>query len=211
MVIHTASPEMEEEFRWFREASTGGGGFVARILTYPPGTTSFQQQMNQIVQLAPRGLVLLLPPEDVELVAPQIAFYGVDELPGLRVFGNQSWTSEGMLQSVQARSTEGVFAVTSWVGQGEFGPGWDAFVEAYEAHFQRSLRSPTPALGYDAARLLLRASREAGGRPDETLRAFERIQGFPGATGFLSVEDGRVRRSFVPVRIENRRLVLLTP
>ena len=211
VIIHTASPEMEEEFRWFREAYTSGGGSVTRVLTYPTGATSFQDQMSEVVQLGARGLVLILPPEDVELLAPQIAFYGVDELPGLRVFGNQSWTLEGVLQNVQARSTEGVFAVTSWVGEGEFGPGWDAFVEAYEDHFQRSLRSPTPALGYDAARLLLRAAREAGGRPEETLRAFERIQAFPGATGFLSVQDGRVRRSFVPVRIENRRLVLLNP
>jgi len=211
VVVHPASSEMEDEFRWFREAFARGGGTITRVLTYPPGATSFQAQMNQILQLAPRGLVLILPPEEVDLLAPQIAFYGVDELPDLSVFGNQSWTSEGILQSVQARSTEGVFSITSWVGEGEFGPGWGDFVDAYEQHFQRSLRSPTPALGFDAARLLLRAARDGGGSPAETLAAFERIQGFPGATGFLSVVEGRIRRAFVPVRIENRRLVLLTP
>ncbi len=211
VTLHTGSTEMEEEFGWFREAFVAGGGRVVRVLTYPPGATGFQSHMSQILQLNPRGLVLLLPPSDVELLAPQIAFYGVDELPDLTIFGNQSWTSEGVLQSVQARSTEGVLAVTSWVGQGEFGPGWQAFVEAYEEHFRRSLRSPTAALGYDAARLLLRATREGAGTPAGTLEALERIQGLPGATGFLSVVDGRIRRSFVPVRIENRRLVLLTP
>ena len=211
VAIHPSSSEMEEEFRWFREAFARGGGTIIRVLNYPPGSTGFRDQMAEIVRLNPRALVLILPPEDVELLAPQIAFYGVDDLADLMLFGNQSWTSERILQSVQARSTEGVFAITSWVGEGEFGPGWDAFVEAYEQHFQRSLRSPTPALGFDAARLLLRSAREGGGTPEGTLAALERIQGFPGATGFLSVVNGRVQRSFVPVRIENRRLVLLTP
>ncbi len=211
VVVHTSSAEMEEEYRWFREAYVEGGGAINRVLNYPPGATGFQSQMREILSLRPRGLVFLLPPSDVELLAPQIPFYGVDELPGLTVFGNQSWTSEGVLQSVQARSTEGVFSITSWVGEGEFGPGWEGFVEAYEEHFRRSLRSPTPALGYDAARLLLRAAREGGGTPEGTLQALGRVQGVAGATGFLSVEGGRIRRSFVPVRIENRRPVLLTP
>ena len=211
VALHAASAEMEEEIRWFREAYARGGGTIVRAVTYPPGATGFRLQMREILGLNPRGLVLLLSAEDVELVAPQIAFYGVDEIPDLTIFGNQSWTSDGVLQSLQARSTEGVFAVTSWVGEGEFGPGWDTFVQAYEDHFRRSLRSPTPALGYDAARVLLRAARQGGGTPDGTLQALERIQGFPGATGFLSVVDGRIRRSFVAVRIENSRLVLLTP
>lgn len=211
VALHTDSPEMEEEFAWFRQAFTAGGGLVTRVLAYPPGATGFRDQMLEILEIRPQGLVFLLPPQDVELLAPQVAFYGVDELPGLSVFGNQSWTSEGVLQNVQARSTEGVFAVTSWVGEGAFGPGWETFVEAYEEHFQRSLRSPAAGLGYDAARLLLRAARVAGGDPRRTIEAFEGIEGYPGATGFISVTDGRIRRSFVPVRIENRALVLLNP
>ncbi len=211
VAVHTDSPEMREEFGWFSSAYTEGGGRISGVLTYPPGATGFREQMFEIIEMAPEGLVLILPPGDVELVAPQIAFYGVDELVGLRIFGNQSWTSEALLQSVQARSTEGVFSVTSWAVAGAYGPGWQSFVEAYEEHFQRSLRSPAAALGYDAARLLLRAARAAGGDPTATAEAFEEIVGHVGATGLISVTDGRIRRSFVPVRIENRSLVLLNP
>lgn len=211
VVVHTDSSEMEEEFGWFSAAYRDAGGQISRVLTYPPGATGFEDQMLEILEMQPEGLVLILPPGDVELLAPQIAFYGVDELVGLRIFGNQSWTSEGVLQSVQARSTEGVFSVTSWAGSGAFGPGWESFVEAYEEHFQRSLRSPTAALGYDAARLLLRAARAAGGDPAATVEAVEEIVGYSGATGLISVTDGRIRRSFVPVRIENRSPVLLDP
>jgi ABC-type branched-subunit amino acid transport system substrate-binding protein len=209
VVLHTASPQMAEEYRWFDEAYRARGGRVTRVLTYAPGATGFAEQMSEVMRLVPSALVMIIPPEDVELVAPQLAFYGVDRLPGILLFGNASWSSASVLAGVQARSVEGIRAVTSWFGQDEFGPGWDAFVQAYEDHFRRTLRSPTSALGYDAARLLLRAAREGGGTPEGTLRALENIRSFPGATGLLSVIDGRVRRSYVPVRIENREPVLI--
>ena len=211
VVLHTDSPEMHEEFGWFSDAYRSAGGRIVRAITFPPGSTSFAAQMREIGELRPEGLVLILPPGDVELLAPQIAFYGVDGIPGIRIFGSQSWTSESVLQNVQARSTEGVFSVTSWAEAGAFGPGWQRFVQAYEEHFQQSLRSPTAALGYDAARLLLRAARVGAGDPADTAASFEGIAGYAGATGLISVTDGRIRRSFVPVRIENRSLVLLDP
>jgi ABC-type branched-subunit amino acid transport system substrate-binding protein len=210
VVLHTASPQMAEEFRWFDEAFRARGGRVSRVLTYAPGATGFAQQMGEVTRLVPAALVMIVPPEDVELVAPQLAFYGVDRLPGILLFGTTSWTSGSVLSAVQARSVEGIRAVTTWFGDDEFGPGWDAFIQAYEDHFRRTLRSPTSALGYDAARLLLRAAREGGGTAEGTLRAFENIRSFAGATGFLSVIDGRIRRSYVPVRIENREPVLIS-
>ena len=211
VVLHTDSPEMHEEFGWFSEAYRSGGGRIIRVITFPPGSTGFAAQMREVRELRPEGLVLILPPGDVELLAPQIAFYGVDGIPGIRIFGSQAWTSESVLQNVQARSTEGVFSVTSWAEAGAFGPGWQRFVQAYEEHFQQSLRSPTAALGYDAARLLLRAARVGAGDPTDTAASFEAIVGYAGATGLISVTEGRIRRSFVPVRIENRSLVLLDP
>ena len=211
VVLHTDSPEMHEEFEWFSEAYRSGGGRIVRVITFPPGSTGFAAQMREVRELQPEGLVLILPPGDVELLGPQIAFYGVDGIPGIRIFGSQAWTSESVLQNVQARSTEGVFSVTSWAETGVYGPGWQRFVQAYEEHFQQSLRSPTAALGYDAARLLLRAARAGAGNPAATAAGFEAIVGYAGATGLISVADGRIRRSFVPVRIENRSLVLLDP
>ncbi|MSR22533.1 MAG: hypothetical protein EXR92_03150 [Gemmatimonadetes bacterium] len=213
VVLHSASNEMNEEARWFRQAFEGGGGVVARTLTYPPGTTGFGPQLEEVVRLAPAGLVLLLPQGegDVELLAPQVSFYGVREVEGIRLFGNESWTEAAVLQAVQRRHMEGVRAVTSWPVEGEFGPAWTRFVMAYEERFQRTLRSPTPAWGYDAARLLLSASRLGGGLPAGTLRALREIRDFQGATGILSVVDDRIVREYFPVRIGNGRLVSLSP
>ncbi len=210
IILHPRTEEMQEEARFFRTAFEEAGGSVTRTLMYAPGTTNFAEPFEEVVRLAPQGLVLLLPGEDVELVATQVAYFGVDDLD-ITILGNDAWTSEQVLQHVSPRHTDGVLSVSSRGGSGPYGPEWERFVERYEDQFRRTLRSPVPALGYDAARLLLHASREGGGTPEGTARALEAIRDFPGATGVLSVENGRLQRSFIPVRIQNRRAVPYNP
>jgi hypothetical protein len=177
------------------------------------GTTGFGPHLEEVARVAPQGLVVLLPPggSDLELLAPQIAFYEVRGLNGMALFGNEAWTYSTSLDLVQTQHTNGVLSVTSWVERGSFGPAWNEFIGLYENHFQRTLRSPTPALGYDAARLLITAARTGGGHATGTGEVLQRIRDFPGATGILSVQDGRIVRRFFPVRIENRRLIAITP
>ena len=211
VVIHASSPEMAAEARWFREAFESSGGSIRQTFSYEPGAASIQAPLREVVRTRPSGLVLLMPQDDIPRLAPQIAYYGVDDLPDLRLFGGESWSSESILDGVPPRHTDGVFSVTSRSGSGEFGPGWDGFVVAYEEHFRRTLRSPMPALGYDAARLLLTAARLGGGTPEGTRRALEEMENFPGATGLLSVRDGRIQRVYVPVRLQDRRMIPLSP
>ncbi len=209
VLLHPRDPTEEQEAQWFRQAFQDGGGRVTGTVTYVPGTTSLAQPMREVLALRPRALVLLLPPEDVEIVAPQVAFFGVDDLEGLLLLGSPAFSSEGVLSSVPTRHTEGVLSVAPHVGEG-YGPLWESFVGAYEEHFRRTLRSPIPALGYDAARLLLEGARLGGGSaPEDVLTGLTRIQDFQGATGTFSVRDGRLVRRYVPVRIENRTRVPL--
>jgi branched-chain amino acid transport system substrate-binding protein len=79
--------------------------------------------------------------------------------------------------------------------------GWPDFVRDYETRYRRTLDNPYPALGYDAASLALEAIRSAGGRREDVATALERIRDFRGATGLLSIEDGRVTRRPFLVRI----------
>ncbi|MFW5905192.1 MAG: ABC transporter substrate-binding protein, partial [bacterium] len=210
VVLNPRTTEMTLEARVFTETFEGGGGRILQRITYTPGSTTFEEHFEEVTRLEPQGLVLLLPPEDVELVGPQVAFYEVDEME-ITILGSEAWSSQSVLEQVDARHTEGVLTVTSRADPESFGPRWDRFVDAYEEQFQRTLRSPMPALGYDAALLLLHAAREGDGSPEATARALEEIRGFEGATGVLDVVDGRIQRSYQPVRIENRRPVPYRP
>lgn len=211
VVFHPSSPDMFAQAWWFQEAFEAGGGRVLRAVTYLPRTTSFEGPLGQVVEAEPDALILFLPPEDVEMIAPQIAYWGVDDLEDLIILGNESWSSPQVLDAVPTRHTNGVLTVSSREMNGDYGPGWSEFVEAYEAHFMRGLRSPVAALGYDAARLLMEAARSSDGTPEGMVRSLERIRDFPGATGLLSVVDGRIQRAYLPVEIQNRRLVPVVP
>jgi len=213
VLLHSASPEMQEEARWFREAYLARGGAIRRILTYPPATTAFSSILEEIAGLAPRGLVILLPAggSDIQQLASQVTFYGVDQIPNLVRFGNEIWASPAALQGVDPRHTNGVLAVSRTQGVGGLGPGWEEFQREYEQHFHRTLRSSAPAFGFDAARLLLQAARRGGGVPARTLETLNEVRDYPGATGTLSIVEGRIERRYYPVRIENRLLVPLAP
>lgn len=210
VLLHPRTEEMQEEARYFRQAFEGAGGVVRRVLVYPPGTTNFAEPFGEVVRLAPQGLVLLLPPGEIGLVAPQVAYFGVDDLE-IQILGNESWSSEQVLSQVPPRHTDGVLSVSARSQASGYGPGWDDFVDQYENHFQRTIRSPVPALGYDAARLLLHASREGDGTAEGTAEALRNIRDFPGATGSISIVDGRIQRSYTPVRLQNREAVPFQP
>ena len=86
-------------------------------------------------------------------------------------------------------------------------PGYTRFKEAFEDHFRRSLVSPVPGLGYDAAILLLEAARNGAGTPSGVRASLERIHDLEGATGTFSVIDGRVVRRTHIVQIEHGTLI----
>jgi ABC-type branched-subunit amino acid transport system substrate-binding protein len=112
--------------------------------------------------------------------------------------------------SVSTRYTDGVVTATPR------GAGQDAglarFVEAYEERFRRTLtETAVPAAGYDAASLLLRALESGVRGPSAVTSAVEEIDGFEGATGILSVREGRILRRHSVVCVQNAGLVDLPP
>lgn len=208
-LLYPRDAEAVMEAGAFSEAFRAGGGTILVDRPFDRGTSFFRDQMQAIAEAAPEVLVLPLAPEEVEIIAPQVTFYGLDSL-GIRVLGTGGWTAEETLRDVDVRHTEGVVAVTSRP-PGAVQDRYRAFVQAYEAHYQKTLRTPVAALGYDAARLVLRALESGARTPAEVARALEGIRDFPGATGDISIVEGRVVRRSVPVRLENRALVLLGP
>ena len=229
-VIHSLAPESVEEADAFASALTALGVPIVGRFSYPAGTTSYRGQILDAAEalrgaeiralnlgeedtlhvelLDPVALFAPVPPEDVELLAPQIIFHGLDTL-AIQTLGTSGWTDAQTLEAVDDRHTTGVVA-TAPVGVGAGTPGEVRFQQAYERHFQRSLVSPVPALGFDAALLVLEAARAGARTPAQLRSSLERLRGVEGVTGTFSVVSGRVIRRTHVVRIEHGILVPLS-
>jgi hypothetical protein len=226
-IVSSRAPESAEEADAFAAELQNRGIPLAGRFEYDAGQTSFGEPLKAAVEslrgaeiralhlgpddtlhvetLDPVALFLPVPPEDVELLAPQVTFFGLDTL-GIQILGTSAWTDPTVLKDVDSRHTNGVVA-TRAVGAGPGADGYERFKAAYESHFQRTLVSPVPALGYDAAALLLEAAKSGGRTPDAIEAAFERERNVAGATGIFSVRDGRVYRRTEVVRIEQGTFV----
>jgi len=204
-LLHPRGPGPEAEASAFTTAFRAAGGSVLGQFLYDQGTTHFETQLQSIEALLPDALVLPIPAEDVEIVAPQITFFGIDTLD-VRILGTGGWTRQDVLDAVSTRHTDGVVAVTpDPIGPGG-SPGAQALVRAYEALYRRTLRSPVPAVGYDAAALMLEALRGGARSPTNIAAALGRIGAFPGATGQLGIENGRAVRGTELVCLHDRTM-----
>ncbi len=216
-----------EEADAFQAEAEGLGIPVVGRFPYAPGATYFESQIIgarnalradeiaalglgpddtlHVEMLDPVGIFLPIPPEDVEFLAPQIAHFALDTL-AIELVGTSGWTDPQELELLEPRYTNGVVA-TAPDGADAGSPGVVRFQQAYEDHFKRSLVSPTPAIGYDAAMLLLEALRPGRVRHGDVVQALDGLQDVEGATGILSVVDDRVVRRTRIVRIQDRMLI----
>lgn len=207
VVLHPSLGPAADEARIFIDRLGELGGSVLRTLTYSPGTTSFGEQMQTVQGLQPRALVLTVPAGDVQAIASQAAFHALDTL-GVQLMGTAAWGDPGVRASVSTRYTDGVITATP---RASFdAEGFTRFVEAYENHFQRTLDDAVaPALGWDAASLLLRVLESGVRGPEAVAAALEDVEGLEGATGVLSVEGGRIVRQHDIFCIQDAGLVPL--
>jgi hypothetical protein len=184
------------------------GGVVPREVAYDSGATFFQAEFDEVGSVLPDGLFLPLAPRDIQLLAPQFTYYGLDTL-GIQLLGTSGWTEDEVVLEVDSRHTDGVVASTNRLSQDET-EAFRLFRLRYEALFQKSLRSQVPAYGYDAATLLLEGLRENPRNISELLQAMRGLRDFPGATGHLTVDGDQIRRVPQLVRIQNRELIYIT-
>ena len=207
VVVYPESTDGAYEARAFSEAFQSSGGLILGEISYPTGATFFEEQLRQAEALLPDVLVLPLSARDVELIAPQVTFFGLDSLE-IRILGTNGWSEEAMLSRVDTRHTNGVVTASPQPAEGEL-EGYLRFVEAYESYYQRTLPDQVPALGYDAAALLLEAIRRGASTPGDLLEILEAMPGFSGATGRLFVDDGRVVRDHFVGCLQDREVLNL--
>ena len=204
VVVYPESTDGLYEARAFSEEFQSLGGLILGEISYPTGSTFFEEQLRRVEALLPDVLVLPIPARDVELLAPQVTFFGLDSLE-IRVLGTAGWSEEAVLSRVETRHTNGVVTASPLPVDREW-EGYRDFVDAYESYYQRTLPDLVPTLGYDAAGLLLEGIRRGASTPGELLETLETMPGFSGATGRLFVDDGRVVRDHFVGCLQDRQM-----
>lgn len=226
-IILPETPHAIEEADVFQAAAESLGIPIVGRFPYLEGATFFESQIlgardvlraAEIMALGlapqdslrpemlePVAIFLPIPPEDVEYLATQLAHFALDTL-AIELVGTSGWTDAGVLGLLQPLYTDGVVATVP-AGAELGSPGMQRFREAYEQHFQRTLVSTTPAIGYDAALVLLEGLRPGRIAPADVTLAIQSLRDVEGATGIFSVVDDRVVRRTSVVRIQNRALI----
>ena len=198
-IVHPRSPGESVEMDAFQGTFLSLGGVVGRRIRYPPGTTNFEQSLKEVKSLSPSLLVVAAPATDLELLAPQIAFFGLDETR-VQVAGTMGWTAPGVIEALGRRHTDGVIALSTRPSGAAPEPP-PQFVATYETLFRRSLNSLVPATGFDLLRMAVDAHDEGAHEPEDVVATLERIGPFEGVTGTYSFSDGHLTRRYFPVRI----------
>jgi branched-chain amino acid transport system substrate-binding protein len=198
-------PETEEsaiQARAFAAEVQGVQGATVLQLSFDPGTTTFSGSIDRLRSARIEAVFVPATEREIRQLAPQFAYYGLRDV---QILGNDAWTSDEVLRNVDANLLEGVIAATPLPREGPQ-TGWTEFVQMYEQTHRRTLSNPYPALGYDAARIVLDAI--AGGHTGraDLADAVADVNAHRGATGILSFRDGHVTRQPFLVRIQSGRL-----
>ena len=205
-ILHPEGPAFTDQVERFRSAVRAAGGRIVAEVAWAAGTTTFAGPLERLRASRARAVFVPATERDIPQLAPQFGYYG---LGGVQILGTEAWAGEEVLSRLPARELEGVIAAVPFLRTSP-DVAWDEFVGKYEAAQRRTLDSPYPALGYDAARLVLdalgqerRPSRAAvAGRLADT-------RTHRGATGVLSLTGGAVTRQPFLVRIRDGRPQLL--
>jgi ABC-type branched-subunit amino acid transport system substrate-binding protein len=220
-ILHARGIEYQRRAQAFAAEYEALGGRVLATVPYDSGTTTFEPHMRRILSALPTGqdvarsgadrdarrfaLFITAPDRDVPQIAPQIGFYGLTGA-GVQVFGDEAWASPAVRRVVPNRDMEGVVTASPLAPDRAESVADPEFVELFEQTYRRSLTNQLPALGYDAAYLVLQALPNRLLTADATARRFELLTGIRGATGTLSVRSARLIRTPHLVTIRNGAL-----
>jgi branched-chain amino acid transport system substrate-binding protein len=198
-VMYATTPEDAAEARAFvSEAGRRNAQIVAQ-LPFDAGTTTFSDPIERLKQTQAQAVFVSAPESSIRQLAPQIRYFG---LTGVQILGTEAWVSDAVLLRVAPAALEGVVAATPLL-ESSRETGWQDFVQLYERTQRRTLSSPYPALGYDAAKLLLLEIEKGRTSRRELADALASVQEYRGATGVLSISGGQVMRRPFLVRIRS--------
>ncbi|HEY7744948.1 MAG TPA: penicillin-binding protein activator [Desulfuromonadales bacterium] len=206
------------------EVERRGGRMVARQ-TYAENLTDFRRQIKLLKRenpdspdpepsragvpaLSPRVLpfeALFIPDyaDRIGLIAPQLAYFGIENLP---LLGSNGWNSPDLVRFA-GRFVEGAVFVDGFFRDSSH-PLVQEFVDRY---FEKYGEEPSllEAQGYDVAGILLLLLNRAEIRTREDLRlALSKVRNYPGVTGAMSfTQQGDADKNLFLLQVQDGNIV----
>lgn len=218
----------QEFSRQFAEAIVSRGGDIIHQLTFAEQATDFRRQLLVMkgdepekadvgadgepveIETRPDWLptvdfeALFIPAyaESVAMIAPQLAYYGIENV---QLIGINGWNSPKLIQQA-GRYTRGAVFADGFYPQGRQ-PHVASFVQRYKARFVDT-PSILEAQSYDCAKIILTQLEQAevthSAQLQRSLLALENFSGVSGITGFD--EQGEAKRQPILFKMGRRHI-----
>jgi branched-chain amino acid transport system substrate-binding protein len=168
----------------FERAGAEWGAEVVAVRAYDPDSTTFAEPITAVAAADPEAVLVLTDASRTVLqIAPQLVYYG---LRSRVIAGGENWSDPDVLRQLDSTFSD-FRVVATYLDRTAEGSAWERFRSSYERTFLRGLpETLLPALGYDAAGLVLAAIPEdALPRPGALSRRLRALGSWEGATGLL--------------------------
>lgn len=209
----------QEMAELFSREVAARGGLVTITQGYGENLTDFRRQIKLLKRENPDAVerepgrstrplsfeALFIPDyaDRIALIAPQLAYYGIEQIPLLGISG---WNSPDLVR-LAGRSVEGAVFVDGFYRDSAY-PVVQEFVDRYVAKYGDE-PSILEAQGYDAAGILLSILGHANIRTRQDLRlALSQMRKYPGVTGATSfTSQGDTEKILYLLQVQNGAIV----
>jgi branched-chain amino acid transport system substrate-binding protein len=185
----------------FRDEAKRLGAQIVIEKSFPKTETNFTTYITEIRDAKPELIYAPIYFTAMVPIARQAKAAGVK---GDMFVGGDGWDADELLADA-GEEMEGAYFTNHYAPDVPW-PNSQKFVAKYKERFKRDPTS-LAAMGYDAAKVLVDAiGRAKDDSPDGIRQAIQETRGFQGATGTISIDEGRnADKPLVIVQIKNRK------
>ncbi|MEN6350900.1 MAG: ABC transporter substrate-binding protein [Syntrophomonas sp.] len=170
--------------KYFEEAFVAGGGKIVAKEGYVNGDKEFKATLTKLRSKNPEFIYVPGYYTEVSLLIKQARDLGIT----VPIAGADGWDSPDMIKVAGADALNNTY-FTNHYSVEDPSPAIQSFVKAYTAKYNKAPDS-FAALGYDSAKLLAQAIKDAGSAdPQKVTEALAKIKDFPAITGTMSIND----------------------
>jgi ABC-type branched-subunit amino acid transport system substrate-binding protein len=159
------------------------GGNVLVAQGYPISATTFDMELKRIRYYSPEAVFIPAHSEEIPMIAPQIPFYGMEEV---QLLGTNGWNNRRVAR-LGGKYVEGAYFTDTFF-EGSPHLAYREFSQRYEEVYQREA-SRVAGLGYDAMNLIAWGLRMGGEGTMSRSVDFSDLEHFRGTTAIYNIGD----------------------